>query len=82
MTVCTGIAVLNPQIPFEVQFDEHKLLIVYGEDLASFESVFDDYRVEPDDQLRFISEAEHIHSSSEHFGQRFEELKYRLGIES
>ena len=28
---CTGLAVLNPDIPQEVQFDEHKLLIVYGE---------------------------------------------------
>jgi hypothetical protein len=23
---CTGVAVLNPQVPAEVQFDEHKLL--------------------------------------------------------
>ena len=34
---CTGVAVLNPSIPVEVQFDEHKLLIVYGEDLSPFE---------------------------------------------
>ena len=27
---CTGIAVLNPSIPQEIQFDEHKLLILYG----------------------------------------------------
>ena len=32
---CTGIAILNPGIPQEVQFDEHKLLIVYGEDRKS-----------------------------------------------
>src|SRR6185436_16259159 len=30
---CTGIAVLNPGVPLEVQFDEHKLLIAYGNDL-------------------------------------------------
>ena len=34
---CTGIAVLNPHVPQEVQFDEHKLLIVYGQDLQAFE---------------------------------------------
>ena len=34
---CTGIAVLNPGIPQEVQFDEHKLLIVYGEPLDAYE---------------------------------------------
>ena len=34
---CTGIAVLNPGIPQEIQFDEHKLLIVYGNELSDFE---------------------------------------------
>ena len=34
---CTGIAVLNPGQPLEVQFDEHKLLIVYGNQLGDFE---------------------------------------------
>jgi hypothetical protein len=42
---CTGIAVLNPHAPLEVQFDEHKLLIAYGHDLTEFESVFDQHRV-------------------------------------
>ena len=37
---CTGIAVLNPAIPQEVQFDEHKLLIVYGNELAEYERIF------------------------------------------
>ena len=32
---CTGIAVLNPGVPQEVQFDEHKLLIVYGDELEA-----------------------------------------------
>ena len=36
---CTGIAVLNPAVPQEVQFDEHKMLIVYGDPLESFESI-------------------------------------------
>ena len=39
---CTGIAVLNPSIPQEVQFDEHKLLIAYGSDLASYEEILRD----------------------------------------
>ena len=35
---CTGLAVLNPDIPQEIQFDEHKLLIVYGEQLQEYEN--------------------------------------------
>ena len=39
---CLGIAVLNPGIPQEVQFDEHKLLIVYGNNLTAYEAAFAD----------------------------------------
>ncbi|MHC4180204.1 MAG: hypothetical protein ACYSWU_22090, partial [Planctomycetota bacterium] len=36
---CTGLAVLNPGVPQEIQFDEHKLLIIYGEQLDQFAEV-------------------------------------------
>src|SRR5438132_2160520 len=79
---CTGIAVLNPSIPQEVQFDEHKLLIVYGNRLQEYEQIFGDSNVRCNDQMKFITEAEHVHSSSEQYGEQFEELKIRLGIDS
>ncbi|MBX7074719.1 MAG: hypothetical protein K1X71_16375 [Pirellulales bacterium] len=79
---CTGIAVLNPMAPQEVQFDEHKLLIVYGQELRAFEDVLDDQRVRCNDQMRFITEAEHVHSSSDQYREQFEELRMRLGIDS
>jgi hypothetical protein len=78
---CTGIAVLNPGVPHEVQFDEHKLLIVYGRPLEPFEYVLADRRIECDDEIKFITEAEHVHSSSQQFAQQFEELKMRLGMD-
>ncbi len=79
---CTGIAVLNPSIPQEVQFDEHKLLIVYGKPLGAFEGVFERFGVRPDSNMKFITEAEHVHSSSDRFAQRFEELTMALGMDS
>lgn len=78
---CTGIAVLNPQVPFEVQFDEHKLLIVYGQNLKPFEDVFDSHLVPSKEQMQFITEAEHVHSSSEEYVRQFEELKTALGMD-
>ncbi len=78
---CTGIAVLNPNIPLEVQFDEHKLLIAYGHDLSPFEQVLRERGIERNDSLKFITEAEHVHSSSDHFARRFEELTTRLGMD-
>jgi hypothetical protein len=79
---CTGIAILNPGVPQEVQFDEHKLLIVYGNDLREFERVFDDGTVRCQDQMKFITEAEHVHSSNEHYIEQFQELRLRLGIDA
>ncbi len=78
---CTGIAVLNPGVPLEVQFDEHKLLIVYGNQLTDFESIYRDQGIRCDENLKFITEAEHVHSSSDTYAQQFDELKTRLGMD-
>ena len=79
---CTGIAVLNPSIPQEVQFDEHKLLIVYGNELTDYEDILHRYSVRCDEEMKFITEAEHVHSSSDEYLEQFEELKMRLGMEA
>lgn len=78
---CAGIAVLNPDVPREVQFDEHKLLIVYGDELDEFESVLGASGIARDERIKFITEAEHVHSSSERFAVSFNELRMRLGMD-
>jgi hypothetical protein len=78
---CAGVAVLNPGIPQEVQFDEHKLLIVYGSQLQTFEGVFGERRIGCNDEMKFITEAEHVHSSSDRFARQFDQLKTRLGMD-
>jgi len=78
---CTGLAVLNASVPQEVQFDEHKLLIVYGKPLEPFESILRAYGVHRNDDMKFITEAEHVHSSSDRFFDQFEELRLRLGMD-
>ena len=78
---CTGVAVLNPGVPQEVQLDEHKLLIVYGEELRDFERALGDLNIHCDDQMRFITEAEHVHSSSDSYNDQFIELTTRLGMD-
>ena len=78
---CTGIAVLNPRIPLEVQLDEHKLMIVYGQSLAKFERILESNNVKCDEEMQFITEAEHVHSSCDKYVQQFEELKTALGMD-
>jgi hypothetical protein len=78
---CTGIAVLNPRTPQEVQLDEHKLLIVYGNELSAYENILIDHHIDCDEHLRFITEAEHVHSTTDQFIEEFEEMKMRLGMD-
>jgi len=78
---CTGIAVINPSKRQEVQMDEHKLLITYGSPLDEFKRVLIRGDVYPDDDIRFITEAEHVHSSSERHYDQFNILKNRLGMD-
>ena len=78
---CTGIAVINPVKRQEVQLDEHKLLIMYGKPLDQFEKLLIEADVYPEKGMRFITEAEHVHSSSERFFDDFHVLKNRLGMD-
>jgi hypothetical protein len=79
---CTGIAVLNPNIPQEVQLDEHKLLIVYGNNLTPYEGILIDCHLNCREDMKFLTEAEHVHSTTERFLREFEELKLRLGMDA
>ena len=78
---CTGLAVINPETPQELQFDEHKLLIFYGEPLEPFEEILRSRGLRRLDGLRFITEAEHVHSSKDEFRYRLDDLKTQLGID-
>src|SRR5205814_1903643 len=77
---CTGIAIISNSEPMEVQFDEHKLLVVYARDLEPFERVLRQAGIVRDDQLKLITEGEHLHSTEPQFSDMFEQLCYRLGI--
>ena len=79
---CTGIAVLNPQAPLEIQFDEHKLLIIYGQSLTKFERILESHRVLCNEETRFITEAEHVHSSCDRYIREFDELRTSLGMDT
>jgi hypothetical protein len=63
-----------------VQFDEHKLLVVYAHDLRPFQQLLRDAGVPRDDRLKLITEGEHLHSTDPNFRDGFEQLCYRLGV--
>lgn len=77
---CTGVAVVDSGRPMEVQFDEHKLLIVYARDLRPFERILREQRIPCDPALRLLIEAEHIHSTGDQHAEQFEQLCCRLAV--
>jgi len=77
----TSISVFNPGIPAEVQFDEHKLLIVYANRLKDFREILDSYRIRLRKEMKFITEAEHCHSSTEEYAKAFDRLVLQLNMD-
>jgi hypothetical protein len=79
---CAGVAVIATTAPMEVQFDEHKLLVVYAHDLEPFEEILRQAGVPRDDRLKLITEGEHLHSTEPRFLEGFERLCCRCGVGS
>lgn len=73
-----GIAVYNRELLTEVHLDEHKLLLIYAPDFEMFKNIFNDYGIEHSKDIRFIVEADHVHSSNERLKNSFGELRQAL----
>ena len=71
---------MNPGNEAEVQFDEHKMLVMYGEPLSRYTDILHEHGVHLQNDIQFISEADHVHSSRDEFRSQFDELAYSLGV--
>jgi len=74
------VAVLATGRPVEVQFDEHKLFHVYAPNLKPFRRVLRRAGVPRRLELPLISEAEHLHHTTEGYAEEFRRLATRLGV--
>ena len=77
---CTGIAVISSAGPMEVQFDEHKLLVVYAQDIEPFEEILLQDGLRRMDRMRLLTEGEHLHSTGPNHIDQFDQLASRLGV--
>jgi hypothetical protein len=77
---CTGVAVMAENRPLEVQFDEHKLFHVYAPSLKPFRRVLRDLGVRRRKVLPLISEAEHLHHTTDDHADTFRQLCLRVGV--
>ncbi len=78
---CSGISIMHPHLPMEVQLDEHKLLIVYAPSRTPFAERLDACGVARNDELQVISQGEHLHTSHSRYTKEFNRLRYRLNAE-
>jgi len=76
---CTGIAVMSARRPLEIQFDEHKILVVYARKMKPFRQIIRSFGLRRDDDMKFLSEAEHLHGTEPHYYSQFRDLAMRLG---
>lgn len=77
---CTGLAVIDRDYPLEVQFDEHKLLLIYSGDVQPFEERLTELGLRRKDHMELITEGVHIHNSDPRHLAAFQSLCYRLGV--
>lgn len=78
---CLGVAACNAEAQREVGFDEHKQLVAYGWDLGPFEAVLKKYGVHLDPHIRFLSEGQHMHCSSQRYAAECQRLREVLGAD-
>lgn len=78
---CTELAVIDANSSEEVQLDEHKLLLVYSENFARFETIFQAHGVGFVPGLKFLTEGEHVHTTTNALRQQLGELLVDLGAE-
>jgi len=76
-----GIAVLNPEAPLEVQFDNHKMIYCYG-DREPFEKILDARGLGRFDELQTVADVEHYHWTTDEFERAAVELMTRLGVDA
>lgn len=78
---CLGVAVIDPKGPSEIQFDDHKVLIIYSRNLDPFAEVFSRFQIERDDSMKLISEGEHLHSTAPSFTERVDAFRISLNAD-
>jgi hypothetical protein len=78
---CTGVAVLSARRPMEVQFDEHKQITIYSTNLKPFRRILRAHGLRHRPKLKFLSEAEHLHHSTDEHADEFQQLALRIGVE-
>jgi len=78
---CTGIAVMSRRKFVEVQFDEHKLLHVYAQELKPYRRALRAMGLRKRELLPLISEAEHLHHTTDEYADKFQQLCAWVGVE-
>lgn len=80
---CTRLIITGDKAPIELQFDDHKLLLIYNWPPVrkALLAILKKYGIEEKPYIKFICEAEHIHLSNDKLLEAFKQLAVRIGAE-
>lgn len=76
---CSGVAVMAKGRPMEVQFDEHKVIVVYAQNISDFEKVLLSNKIPRNDAIPLVNDFEHFHSTTDEYENQFNQLTEILG---
>lgn len=76
---CSGVAVMAKGRPMEVQFDEHKVIVVYAQNIGDFEKVLLSNKIPRNDAIPLVNDFEHFHSTTDEYENQFNQLTEILG---
>ena len=77
---CTGVIAYDEANDLEVQLEEHKLIFIFGTNIDEFTDTLIEHGIYENDNLGFICDGDHIHSTTGRYVARTEELKTSLGV--
>lgn len=71
----TGVAILSQdEQSSELQFDEHKLLVIYTQTRRKFIHVLREFGLQEKSSMKFITQGEHLHSTDSRYWEEFQQL--------
>jgi hypothetical protein len=77
---CAGVCVVGTRGPMEVQFDEHKTLVVYARNRRPFRDIVRGFGLRRRDDLVLVSEVRHVHRTTPAHVAAFRQLAERFGV--
>jgi len=74
-----GLAIYDHENDVEIQIDEHKIISVFGDNVREFLNILEMRDIIRNDELEFITDHPHLHSTKDTFARKIDALRNVMG---